>query len=249
MRYTSGMSKYTALHVALLTLLCCTLGSTVAWSQPPAFHEDFQAMPDWTPFLLPDAKRHANFTIRNDSEPSYLHAETEGAASGLCSPWTTPLTKMTVLAWRWRIEQVPEEADLTRKEGDDSPLRVCAVFADEKQAMSPERLEEGGSIASLFRETPRLIHYAWDASDTLAGPSPNPHADEICVVPVRSGREGLGEWREERRNLAADYRRCFDQEPRRLVRVVIASDMDNTGGHGEASLDWIELRKGHDADF
>ena len=32
------------------------------------------------------------------------------------------------LAWRWRVDQLVENADLTSRTGDDSPARVCVFF-------------------------------------------------------------------------------------------------------------------------
>ena len=32
------------------------------------------------------------------------------------------------LRWRWRLDEPLRNADLRRKEGDDSPLKVCALF-------------------------------------------------------------------------------------------------------------------------
>ena len=49
------------------------------------------------------------------------------------------------------------------------------------------------------------------------------------MIVVQSGTEGLGQWRDVRRNLREDYRRAFGAAPGPVVAVAVMTDTDNTG--------------------
>ncbi len=57
----------------------------------------------------------------------------------------------------------------------------------------------------------------------------NPHTDRIRAIVVASGAEGVGEWRNYRRDVLEDYRRVFGEEPWDIVAVGMMTDADNTG--------------------
>ena len=48
------------------------------------------------------------------------------------------------------------------------------------------------------------------------------------MVVVYSGGEGLGQWREETRNVYDDYKRAFSKEPHAILAVGVMTDTDNT---------------------
>ena len=54
------------------------------------------------------------------------------------------------------------------------------------------------------------------------------------MVAVRSGRDGTGKWQSESRDVLADYRRIFGEEPGTADAVAIMTDTDNTGTKVEA---------------
>jgi len=104
----------------------------------------------------------------------------------------------TRIKWSWKVDELPSE------------------MREDTQA-SHDYL----SIAVEF-ENGRDITYTW-SSELAAGtgywcPLATWKDREFHVV-VRSGKEGLGQWLDESRDLQADYRKYMGEPPKRVVRV------------------------------
>jgi len=61
-----------------------------------------------------------------------------------------------------------------------------------------------------------------------------PHTRRIQMIVASSGSAGVGAWQEISRDVVADFRRAFNEEPGRLLAYGIMSDTDNTGETVEA---------------
>ncbi len=70
--------------------------------------------------------------------------------------------------------------------------------------------------------------YVWSNELPVGTVVQNPHTDRIRAIVVASGAEGVGEWRNYRRNVLEDYRIAFGEEPWDIVAVGMMTDADNT---------------------
>lgn len=66
-----------------------------------------------------------------------------------------------------------------------------------------------------------------------------PHRSALVVV--RVGVDPLGQWVEERRNVVADYRAAFGEDPPGVSALAIMTDTDNTDEMALASSGPISL--------
>ena len=140
-----------------------------------------------------------------------------------------------MLAWRWRVDQAPAGADLRRKSGDDSALKVCALFDMplakvpffERQVLRLASWHAGEALPTA------TLCYVWDANLAQGTMLHNAYTHRVRYV-VTQGTPR--QWRDERHDLAADFRRAFGDDwgedttgvpP--LAAIVIGADSDNTG--------------------
>jgi hypothetical protein len=76
----------------------------------------------------------------------------------------------------------------------------------------------------------------WD-TESAAGTESRPDEldifDRVLIV-VRSGTDGLGRWRRERRDVFADYRRIFGEAPRSIKWVGFEAHSNDTRSHSAA---------------
>jgi hypothetical protein len=141
----------------------------------------------------------------------------------------------TTLRWRWRLDQPLRNADLHRRGGDDSPLKVCALFDLE--------LAKLGFIDRSFLLAARRISgqylpaatlcYVWDHHLPAGTELPNAFTSRVRYVVLNSGDSQLETWIPQERDLAADFLRVFADNTDRvppLVGLAVAADADNTGG-------------------
>ena len=119
-----------------------------------------------------------------------------------------------------------EKGDARKKEGDDYAARIYVVFPH------------------WFFPKTRSINYIWANKLPQGEIVPNPFTSNAMMVAVESGEEKVGEWVTETRNVRADYRAIFGEEPPRAGAVAIMTDTDNTGGSAVAWYDDIKFKGG-----
>lgn len=142
-------------------------------------------------------------------------------ASALFAKVEADIRELPVARWRWRVERLQPSADLRRSESEDFSGVVLFGFGDP----SP-----------LHPDVPTLA-YAWTATPVAVGtPVRSPrHPDRLVTIKLE-GEAAVGTWRDEERDLLADYRAAFGREPAaRLGYVALVSDNDQTG---EPALTW-----------
>jgi hypothetical protein len=132
-----------------------------------------------------------------------------------------PLRPDTRLAWRWRVDSLPSELA-----EDTLPTHDYL------------------SIAVEFENGIDLTYY-WSASLPVGTgywcPLPTWREREFHVV-VRSGREGLGRWIAEERDVYADYERYVGSPPDRIERIWLIANSTFQRGVGRCAYRDIEIR-------
>lgn len=109
------------------------------------------------------------------------------------------------------------------RKGDDYAARIYVVFP-----------------GSHFWQM-RAINYIW-ANRLPKGESvSSSYAADSKMVAVESGNGKAGKWVTEERDLLADYRLLFGDNPREAEAIAIMTDTDNTGGSAEAWYGDISL--------
>ena len=151
------------------------------------------------------------YTLDRTDDKAALRADSSAAASGLYREIKVDLGKTPILHWTWKIEQVLPGADERTRAGDDYPARVYVVF----------------SQGMRFWRT-RAINYVWSNRQPLGSSWPNAFVGNARMVAVESGSSRAGSWVSERRDVRADYRRLFGEEPGSVDAVAIMTDTDNT---------------------
>jgi hypothetical protein len=156
------------------------------------------------------------------------------------------LSPQTVLRWRWRLEQGLEGSDLRRKQGDDTPVKVCALFDMDLAGMSfgeQSRLRFARAMTGEPLPAATLC-YVWDRLLPVGTELPNVFSARVRYVVASSGPARPGRWLELERRPGADFLRAFGHESREipaLIALVVGADADNTGGHSLAFVGDLAL--------
>ena len=186
----------------------------------------------WQPLEFKDIRRHTEYSLVRDGDTWVVRAVSQASASGLVYPIKVDLHQYPVLRWRWKVQNVLEKGDLTRRSGDDYAARIYVAFAYDPRSMSfMDRLMH--RIARLrYGDIPgRTLNYIWanrEPRDKVHA-NPSPFSDFSRLLVCRSAADGLATWFEEERNLYEDYKLAFGSEPPLLVGIGIMTDSDNTG--------------------
>jgi hypothetical protein len=145
----------------------------------------------------------------------------DGSSFGLYKTVDVDLNEFPILSWRWKVDRLPSAGDIREKSKDDQAAQVYIVFPNQ-----------------MFKFRSPMIGYIWD-SNAPAGTIADGHSvmTPIKVVVLRSGKQRLGEWIQERRNVAQDYRQLFGKDALPKVgRVAIWINTQHTKSTAEATF-------------
>ncbi|MBA3505967.1 MAG: DUF3047 domain-containing protein [Betaproteobacteria bacterium] len=204
------------------------------------------ALPDgWAPLTFPQVDKHTRYTlVRDDEAGVVVRAEANAAASGLMRKIDFPVRDRPLLAWRWKADNLIAKGDVTSREGDDYPVRIYVAFR-----YSPERLGFGerlkyAAVRFLYGEYPPHagLNYIWDTKAPEGTLVTNSFVDRVKMIVVESGPARLRQWIGYERDIVADYRRAFGEDPPPISGVALMTDSDNTGESVVAYYGDIALR-------
>lgn len=163
--------------------------------------------------------------VTDETGRAVLHARSSSAHAGLVRPLALPAPAGAVLRWRWKVPHALNgHARERTRAGDDYAARVFVVFE-----------------TSAWPLRTRAINYVWSAHEPVGTVFPSPYTRNVAMVVLRSGHTEAGAWREEHRDVLADYRNFFGEPPTRISAVAILVDTDNTGQTAEAWFAGLSL--------
>ena len=167
-----------------------------------------------------------------------VEARANASMALLARPLTVDLQTTPVLCWLWRVDDVLQQADLSRKAGDDYAARVYVTFT-----LPPESLSAGLRFKlalgrSLYGELvpDAAVNYVWDNRHPVGTRAFNAYTDRAAMVVQRSGKAQVGRWVSERVNVLADATQAFGKLPFKASLLAVASDTDNTGEQARAGF-------------
>ncbi len=186
--------------------------------------------PGWHSYLLPHAKA-PEFLLVKDGDATVLRVHTDVAAGTVAfdtrlDPATNPL-----LAWRWKVDRSIANADMMTKAGDDFAARVY-VFFDVPLDSLPFRARASIRIARLVYGGPvptAALCYVWDNKHAVGTSAWSPFSDRVRTIVLQSGDAHAGQWQEQARDVAADFRAAFGQAAPPVTGIAIGNDTDQTG--------------------
>jgi len=142
------------------------------------------------------------------------------------------ISQYPVVSWRWKVENNLKNVDETIVAGDDHPIRLFFVFEPDEEKQSFWLKLKRFFYLDRIHGHPfggRFTEYLW-SSHLLPGDvikDPGKPCQKLMVAD--SGEEKLGQWISYQRNLYDDFKKLYNEEPRRLVFIGIINDTDHSG--------------------
>jgi len=150
--------------------------------------------------------------------------------AGVAHPLKLDVRAHPVIEWRWKILNLLTKSNITTKEGDDYPARVYILFDYDIRKL-PFSVRAKIRLARLYGADVPLaaLCYVWDGKAAAGTSVWSVYTDRVRVIVAESGGTNLGKWVTIRRDVAADFRAAFGEDPPAISGVVLATDTDNTG--------------------
>jgi hypothetical protein len=214
-----------------LVLAALPAGAAGNLLQPFAASGSAPAAP-WHVAGLPQQKKpFTRFSVVDVDGKRALRVDADESYGNLVHPLQLE-QKGLHLGWRWRVDQLNTAADLRVREGDDTTLKVCALWDEpldsvpfvERQLLRAARAKTGEALPAA------TVCYVWDAKLAEGTDIDSPFTRRLRYVVLRSG-DRPRQWISERRDIGADFLRLFGAETTQLpvlIGVAVGADSDNT---------------------
>jgi hypothetical protein len=131
------------------------------------------------------------------------------------------LSQYPVLAWTWKVTELPAGGDFRHPHTDDQAAQVLVAFADR-----------------------HILTYIWDSSAPKGSFQSASHIPLIHIFALvcHSGAEELGRWLPETHNVAQDYRKAFELPASRVKGIRLQINSQHTGGGAESYFGDVSFR-------
>ena len=217
--------------IALLLTACSTADKPTVLSAASTSASASSTESAWQEVKLP-GKRPTDYSWEVYDGRRALAARSDGSASMMRRKLETvqPTPDVRKLKFSWQIDALIAGADTSVAEAEDAPVRLMLAFGGDvsKLPMRTRMLFELSHTLTGEEPPYATLMYVWDNRAPLDSLIVNPRTDRIRKIVVDSGPGGLKQWRDHQRDIAADFRRAFGEEPGPLLAVAVMTDSDNT---------------------
>jgi len=221
--------------LALLLVLVLALAGCA--SAPP------QVDPEgWQAVSLPGKTATRYHWAHKDGRRA-LAAESDGSASMWRKTVARPADALGDVSFSWWVQDLVPDANVADATREDASARVIFAFHGDIGTLPPRTRALFDLAEALTGERPPFatLMYVWDATAPVGTVIVNPRSDRIRKIVIDSGPAQLRQWRDHRRDLAADYRLAFGEAPGALRAIAVMTDSDNTRSSAKSWYGIIDL--------
>jgi len=199
----------------------------------------------WEAWTLSRFKKPTQYQLVMQDGRTVVKASAHASASGLVHRLAVDPGKFPLLHWRWQVTDLIATADNTRKQTEDSPVRVVVSFDGNLDKLPLEDRIFFDNIRVLTgQQLPyATLMYIWENRAPRDTVIPNLHTSRVKMIVAESGRDKVGIWQDVTRNVYEDFKRAFGEDPGAITAIGIMTDTDNTGGNVHAYYGDIQFRR------
>ncbi len=191
---------------------------------------DEQLPAGWEPLHFKDIPSHTEYSLIQDNGTTVVQAVSRASSSGLTRKINIDPQEYPTLSWSWKVSNIYDKGDVTRKDGDDYPARIYITFAYDADKVGFWERVKFNTVKFIYGEYPPInaINYIWASKAPQELITPNPFTDRVKMIVIESGAGKINQWIHEKRDIVSDYRQAFGEEPPLISGIAIMTDSDNT---------------------
>ncbi len=203
---------------------------------------------DWATTAVPADSRvmwvHQTYPGKRASRYKYerrdgrhtLQVQAASSASMLRQTVRVEPHQLGQLRFSWMVPALIDAADLSQRDGDDSPVRVVLAFDGDRAGFSAKdsALSE---LSELLTGEPlpfATLMYVWSNHKAAGTVVVNPRTSRVRKLVMESGPGRLRQWLDYERDVRADFVKAFGEAPGALLAIGIMTDTDNTQSQAQA---------------
>jgi hypothetical protein len=213
-------------------LLLATLALLAACASPE--HPDTGApkavdAEGWTAVLLPGKEATTYRWTQHAGRPA-LAAESIRSASLWRRKVDVAPGRLGAVRFGWWVEHLMADANVADAATEDAAARVVFAFAGDESRLSARTRAVYDLAEALTGERPpyATLMYVYETAAPVGSLIVGARSDRIRKIVLDSGSGPLRQWRDHERDLRADFRTAFGEDPGPLVAMAVMTDSDNT---------------------
>jgi len=209
------------------------------------FHDDFANLNNWTNLIISAKKPRTDYQIIQEDHSNYLKIISNNSASGLLYVKKFHPREYPVVSWRWRVDSLIEDANGRIKSGDDYPVRIFILFAEDSSDYSfwHKLKNTAFKIVNGYELPHSGLIYVWSNSIQDVQFYENPYSEKLMIWVKQQGTDKTKNWISENVNILDDYLTAFGELPPNTATLAIMGDSDNTGTATLGFIDYIQIEK------
>lgn len=202
----------------------------------------------WEPWIIDRRKPATRYALVDRNGHIVVHAVADASVSALVRNVLLDAAAFPLVRWRWMVERLIPGADEIDAAREDSPARLLIAFSGDAGRLDPDERRKLALASALSgREMPyAMLMYVWSNKYPPGSVFPNPRSSRVRMVVVEQGAARVGRWLEYERDVAADYRRAFGEEPGSITAIGVMTDADDTGATASTHYGDIVFRSARD---
>ena len=199
----------------------------------------------WKPLTFEKIPTHTQYDLVKDGDQVVVKAVSRESSSGITREITIDPKEYPIVQWRWKVENILKNGDVTEKSGDDYPARLYITFEYDSSKVGFFEKAKYETAKFIYGQYPPIgaINYIWESKSPIGTMVPNPYTDRVIMIVIESGKTRLNEWITEERNVYEDYMKAFGGNPPKISGVAIMTDTDNTKESAVAYFGDIVFKK------
>ena len=221
-------------HGGRILALAGLLVSAVALAADLVVVEDWSSAPVGTTGVPPGWQKQTwggspkyDFTVIEQEGQRVLQLRSGGDSSNINRDirGKVNLSSTPILEWTWKVTVLPKGADARKAATDDQAGQLYVAWPRFPQALRSQ-----------------VIGYIWDTTAPAGSVFKSQKTGTVTYVVVRSGPGELGKWLTERRDVRADFKRIYGEDPEDPGGISIGIDSDDVKSTAEAFFGRIVFR-------
>jgi len=196
----------------------------------------------WQPFEFP-LKRATRYTPTFLDDRPVVRADADSSVSLYRQMVRVEPGDLGQLSFSWMVPGLISGADLSRQETEDAPVRLLLAFEGDSGKLATRDRLLFDLVEGVVGEPPpyATLMYVWDNHAAVGSVINAARTSRIRKIVVDSGPAQAGQWRFHERDIAADFRKAFGEEPGALTSVALMTDSDNTRSRAHAYYGEVKL--------
>jgi len=214
-----------------------------AWAEMSAPPKAGELKPDdlrWEIFRVPGKQPASYSYVRHEGRDAVL-AKVEASGSILRHRHRIEPEQIGLVRFSWNVPNAG--ANLSLPQLEDVPVRVVLAFEGDRSRLSMKNtlLSELSRLLTGEEMPFATLVYSWSRVNRPGEVVINDRTDRIRKIVVDSGDHGYNEWLSYERDIRADYRKAFGEEPGALLSFAVFTEGEKNEGQLQAYYGPLEL--------